>query len=102
MKKDFDRLEWSFIRSASQFFNFPNKTICLIMNCITTVSCNTLINGSPTLFFYPTRGIRQEDTLSTYFFIICVDYLSYLTAQAVKHKKGPLSISPKMILIFPI
>lgn len=58
MEKAFDRLEGSFIRSILLFYNFPHHLITLIMGCIFSSSYSLLINGTPTPFFNPSRGIR--------------------------------------------
>ena len=43
---------------------FSEKWISLMMLCVSTVSYSILINGVPTGFIKPTRGIRQGDNLS--------------------------------------
>lgn len=83
MEKVFDSLEWSFIRTVLFFFNFPSYFITLIMECISSTFVSVLINGQPTNFFYPSRGIKQGDPPSPYIFILCMDYLSYLIKYAV-------------------
>lgn len=64
LKKAFDHIEWSFVRQALHYFNFPSELIKLIRSCITTTSISILVNGTPTPFFNPSRGIRQGDPLS--------------------------------------
>lgn len=99
LEKTFDKLEWSFIRRALSYFNIPPYMIFLIMSCVTTTSISILINGSKTQYFTPTRGIRQDDPLSPYLFIMCMELFSrsislsvdYLNWQPIRlSNKGPL------------
>ena len=83
LHKAYDSLEWSFIHQAPTFFDFPPSLINLILHCITSTNLAILINGSPTNFFSPSRGIRQGDPLSPYIFIICMEYLSMAITKEV-------------------
>lgn len=53
------------------------------MNCLTLVRYAILINGQPTGYITPTRGIRQGDPLSPYLFILCAEGLSAMISKAV-------------------
>lgn len=48
MNKAYDRVEWDFLSRVLQVFGFPPYWIHLIMECVSTVSYQVLVNGSPT------------------------------------------------------
>lgn len=53
-----------------QDFGFDQKVCKLISQLISTSSLAILVNGDPSNFFKPLRGLRQGDPLSPIFFII--------------------------------
>lgn len=63
---------------------FPETLIDLIMRCVTFVSYGILINGEPSPWFQPQRGLRQGDPLSPYLFILCVEVFSGLLLKEVE------------------
>ena len=52
------------------------------MGCITSANFAILINGSPSGFFTPSRGIRQGCPLSPLLFILVIEGLSLLINDA--------------------
>lgn len=60
--------------------------IQLIMSCVTSVAISILFNGGTLERFYPSRGIRQGDPLSPYFFIIFMDLLGHLIKEKCSEK----------------
>ena len=81
LEKAYDRLEWNFVHRVLEAFHFPLKLSKIIMSCITTTSISILVHGGALQPFEPSRGIRQGDPLSSYIFIICMEYLGHLIEQ---------------------
>ncbi|KAA3490116.1 reverse transcriptase [Gossypium australe] len=81
--KEYDRVEWEFI-----------KEVMIKVG----VSYAVIINGSRGRVFQPSRGLRQGDPLSPFLFLICSEGLSALMRSAKKNglikrakasRKGP-------------
>ena len=54
------------------------------MLCVKTVSYSILVNGESKGMIYPTRGIRQGDSLSTFLFLLCMEGLNGLINKTAK------------------
>ena len=57
------------------------------MECVSSMQCALLLNGSPTQTFLPTRGVKQGDPISLYLFLLCANILSIALIQAAGQKK---------------
>ena len=69
-QKAYDRVNWSFIKVVLIKFGFNEVFINWIMECITSVSFEVLINGGKSENFKSERRLRQGDLLSSYIFIL--------------------------------
>ncbi|XP_021734565.1 uncharacterized protein LOC110701255 [Chenopodium quinoa] len=61
---------------SHEAYEFPPHWIHMIHQCISTVSYSVLLNGDMSQQFKPTRELRQEDPLSSYLFLFCMNILS--------------------------
>jgi hypothetical protein len=82
MNKAYDRVEWNFLESILQKLGFAEKVVRLMMTCVRTVKYSVLVHGKSYGNITPTRGLRQGDPLSPFFFLLCAKGLSFLLQRA--------------------
>lgn len=76
LEKTYDCLRWESITDTLQAANFRPVMVRLFMECITTYTIQILINGVPKKKFSPSRGVGQDDPLSPYIFVLCLEHLT--------------------------
>lgn len=75
--KAYDRFEWPYIEAMILALSFKEKWIQLVISYISLVNYSVLINGVHWVkSFFPSRGLRQEDHLSSYLFLMCAKRLN--------------------------
>ncbi|XP_057415840.1 uncharacterized protein LOC130710549 [Lotus japonicus] len=62
---------------------FPSAWVSFIMECVTTLRFQVMLNGNPQVPFDPGRGLRQGDPLSPYLFILCGEVFSALIQKEI-------------------
>lgn len=85
IEKAYDTLNWDSILATMTKMNFPNLWISYIKACLNSTSFSILVNGRPTDWISPKRGVRQGDPLSPYLFILVAQNLTLMLNFANRH-----------------
>ena len=83
LQKAFDSIDCSFLLKVLYIMKFPTVFINWIRSCITTPWFSISINGGLEGYFQGKRGIKQEDPISLYLFVLAMNVLSKLLDVAV-------------------
>ena len=81
MSKEYDRVEWSFLRKIMEKFGFSQRWVDLVMTSVETVRYKIVHNGKEVGPIIPEHGLRQGDLLSPYVFLLCVEGLTSLVSD---------------------
>lgn len=73
LSKAYDHVDWKLLEKFLTAFGFSKKVCDLVSQLVSSPTLTILINGSPTAFFKPSRGLRKGDPLSPILFIILVE-----------------------------
>ncbi|KAM0963513.1 hypothetical protein EV1_022375 [Malus domestica] len=84
MAKPYDRVEWEFLLSMMAKLGFAPLFCSWIKECISSTSFSIIINGTPTGYILPKRGLRQGDPLSPYLFLLCTEGLFMLIRNGLE------------------
>ena len=82
ISKAYDRLEWEFLGKMMIKLGFNERWVALAMETVIIASYSILLNGEPKGFIKPTRGIKQDDPLSLYLFLMYAEGLSAMLIKA--------------------
>lgn len=66
------------MKAVTKKLVFYDEWIDLVMKCVISISYSVLINGKPGSKVFPSRGLKQGDSLFPYLFIIYAEGLSSL------------------------
>lgn len=87
VSKAYDRVDWLYLKCRMEDMGFDQKWIRWMLLCVTTVEYKVSMNGTLVGLITPGRGLRQEDTLSPYLFLLCVEGLSQEIREAALGNK---------------
>lgn len=76
--KAYDTVRWDFLFFTLDILGFHTKMINWIKACVTTSKLCICLNGESVGFFNTSKGLRQNDLISPYFFVITIEVLSSL------------------------
>ena len=74
LKNAFDSINREFVYFITHCLEFPPVWINWIKECIQKPMFSVLINGSPVGYFGSSRGIRKDNPISPYIFVIIMEF----------------------------
>ncbi|GAU35387.1 hypothetical protein TSUD_160380 [Trifolium subterraneum] len=83
ISKAYDKVDWGFLRGMLERMGFTHKWIHWMMLCVSSVNYSVLVNFEKVGPIFPGRGLRQDDPLSPYLFILVTEGLTTLIKNSV-------------------
>lgn len=83
-EKAYDWVDQEFMRLTLSEFGFPSYKKNLMMNCVISTSLALRWKNEVLHNFAPNRGLRQEDPLSPYLFVLCMEKLALLIQKLMQ------------------
>ncbi|CAL1402069.1 unnamed protein product [Linum trigynum] len=96
MEKAYDRVEWPFLLALLNKMGFNSVWQGWIHECLRSSSFSVLVNGTPSRYFMPTRGLRQGDPLSPLLFVLCTEGFAALLNKAISDNRlAGVKVAPR-------
>lgn len=79
-------VQWDFLSAIMVKMGFATVWIQWVMELVSTVSFSVFVNGLKRVAAVPSRGLRQGDHFSPYFFVIIAEGLSLSMTNRLREK----------------
>ena len=83
LSKGYDRVDWDFLKVVLLAFGFDVQVCKPMLQLFSTPSLAIIVNGAPSNFFFPSRGLRHGDHLYPVLFIIMVECIGRLIQMKI-------------------
>ncbi|KAH0700964.1 hypothetical protein KY284_015179 [Solanum tuberosum] len=78
LQKAYDSVEWTYLEQVMNRLRFPVMFTQWVMSCVRTVNYSIVVNGQATHNFVAAKRLRQGDPMSSFLFLIHMEYLNNL------------------------